>query len=138
MKKGINKLFVISIIIVVILLIFFVVMIVKTINKNKLSDEEITTFNEKFLSYEGNLNGEQLKEFLDFLVSSNQNESENRQVNLECDTVKDTKGDTLILGEEGGKLVVLRNSDVIASNKSYKISFEYGSNKLINLVKVET
>ena len=138
MKKGINKLFVISIIIVVILLIFFVVMIVKTINKNKLSDEEITTFNEKFLSYEGNLNGEQLKDFLDFLVSSNQNESESRQVNLECDTVKDTKGDTLILGEEGGKLVVLRNSDVIASNKSYKISFEYGSNKLINLVKVET
>ena len=137
MRQGTNKLFIIVIILVVILLIFFGIMIVKSINESKLSDEEITTFNNKFIQYEGNLNGAQLKDLLNVLISNNQSQTEKRQIDLESSTIKDTKGNTLILGEDGGKLVTLRNSEVINKNKMYKISFEYASNGLIKTINVE-
>ena len=59
MNKKVNKLLMIGTILVVIILIFFAIMIVKTVNESKLSDKEITTFNNKFIQYEGNINGEQ-------------------------------------------------------------------------------
>ena len=137
MKKGTNKLLIIGIILVVIILIFFAIMIVKTINESKLSDEEITTFNSKFIQYEGNINGAQLNDLLNVLISNNQSQTEKRQIDLESSTIKDTRGNTLILGEDGGKLVTLRNSEVINRNKMYKISFEYASNGLIKTINVE-
>ena len=138
MKKGTNKLLIVGIILVIILLIFFTVMIIKTVLGNKLSDEEIEAFNNNFIKYEGSMNGTQVKDLLNAVISSNQKENEKRQIDLQSDTIKDTKGNTLILGEDNGKLVTLRNSEVINRNKLYKVSFGYASNGLINLIKIET
>ena len=138
MKKGTNKLLIVGIILVIILLIFFTVMIIKTVLGNKLSDEEIEAFNNNFIKYEGSMNGTQVKDLLNAVISSNQRENEKRQIDLQSDTIKDTKGNTLILGEDNGKLVTLRNSEVINRNKLYKVSFGYASNGLINLIKIET
>ena len=122
MKNAPNKVFIIGII----LLIFFGIMILKTFLSEKPSEEEIAKFNQEFLQYEGSKNGKQVEVLLQKIVSSNELEgNEKRQIDLKADTIKDTKGNMLLLGEENGKKTLLRNSDIINPNKMYNISFEY-------------
>ena len=110
-------------------------MILKTFLSEKPSEEEIAKFNQEFLQYEGSKNGKQVEVLLQKIVSSNELEgNEKRQIDLKADTIKDTKGNMLLLGEENGKKTVLRNSNIINPNKMYNISFEYQSGLIKTII----
>ena len=141
MKKGTNKVAVF--VVIVILLIFLgVILFFGSTNKKgekedvNLSKEEIEEINENFLSYEGSRNGKQVQKLLEILVEYNKSADENKQVDLKANTIQNTKGDVLSLGETDGKYIVLRNKDVLGPNKLYKISFEKASNGRIKLIKI--
>ena len=66
------------------------------VNKNSMSDIEISTFNSKFTTYEGNVKGSQVNSLLQTIIASNTDENNSdRMVKIDSSTVKltsDNKG----------------------------------------------
>ena len=137
--KSSNKGLIIGISLAIIVILVVGILIFIAIKGARLSDEEIEAFNQPFSEYEGRKIGRDVSKLLEQIVESNQaEENANKQIKLNADTIKDSNGNMLILGEQDGRNIELRNAKVIGSNKFYIISFEYGMNGLINVINITT
>lgn len=137
MKKKTNYLIIFVICVLVFVTIFFISKIIMAILSSRLSEEEIETFNGEIVAYEGENNGDKVKELLEKVVASNEKkENKERQIALKADHIVDTQSNQLMLGETEGKKIELKNTNLLQKNKTYIVKFEYGSNKLVKTVKV--
>lgn len=137
MKKKTNYLMIFVICVLVFVIVFFITKIIMIISSSRLSEEEIESFNGKIVAYEGENDGDEVKELLEKVVTSNKKkENEERQIALEADHIVDTQNNQLMLGETEGKKIELKNTNLLQKNKTYIVQFKYGSNKLVKTVKI--
>ena len=137
MKKKTNLLKILVICLLVFVIAFSITKIVMSILSTRLSTEEIQGFNSKITAYEGENDGEKVKELLNIVIQSNKNKDNiDKQIAIETDEIVDMQGNKLMLGEINGKKTELKNSNILQKNKMYNIEFKYGSNKLVKTVKI--
>ena len=95
----------------------------ETANNNGLSEQEMTTFNSKFLKYEGEIKGSEVKTLIQEVNASNANA--NNQDN----------GWLVGIGKTITSVEAFSSSGSI-SNKTYTVSCSYGTNGVVNQITI--
>lgn len=89
-----------------------------TLGSINLSEQEVLAFNNKFLAYEGDIRGSQVKQLINLVNSNNSSRTEEGST----DRIITLQGVT--------------TTDDVKTGATYKVQFTYGANSLITTINI--
>ena len=96
-----------------------------TVTNSGMTEAELTSFNNKFLKYEGNeVKGTMVKSMIQEVKAANQNASDGNSITVNCKPDKDAS------------LGPITDTSSIKTNHTYKVTMSYNSNNRINVINV--